>query len=80
MKKWKLLGIVFLAAVFALSAVSGFAASQKFAGVKLRAAMIDEEASLMAAPKKEDVAAAREKIVSTLREMNSKGELAFIEE
>ena len=44
------------------------------------AAMIDEEASLMSAPKKEDVAAAREKIVSTLREMNSKGELSFIEE
>jgi flagellar motor switch protein FliG len=43
-------------------------------------AMIDEEASLMAAPKKEDVRAAREKIVAALREMNRKGELAFTEE
>ena len=43
MKKWRLFGIVFLAVVFTLSAVSVFAASQKFAGVKLRAAMIDEE-------------------------------------
>jgi flagellar motor switch protein FliG len=44
------------------------------------AATVDEEASLMSAPKKEDVDSAREKIVGTLREMNSKGELSFIEE
>ena len=42
-------------------------------------AMIDEEISLMAAPKKEDVAAAREDIVKILREANVKGELMFIE-
>jgi len=44
------------------------------------AALVDEEASLMSAAKKEDVRAAREKIVNVLREMNSKGDLAFIEE
>jgi flagellar motor switch protein FliG len=44
------------------------------------AAMVDEEASLMAAPKKDDIEQARERIVSTLREMNNKGELMFIEE
>lgn len=44
------------------------------------AALVDEEASLMSAPKKEDVKNAREKVVSALREMNSKGELTFIEE
>jgi len=44
------------------------------------AAMVDEETSLMAAPKKDDVKAAREKIIGALREMNSKGELTFIEE
>ena len=43
-------------------------------------AMLEEEASLMSAPKKEDIKQAQEKIVSALREMNSKGELAFIEE
>ncbi len=49
--------------------------------ISARAAqMIDEEMSLMAAPKKEDVNQAREKIVSALREMNRKGELAFTEE
>lgn len=42
--------------------------------------MIDEEISLMAAPKKEDVQQAREKIITALREMNRKGELAFVEE
>jgi flagellar motor switch protein FliG len=42
--------------------------------------MIDEEMSLMAAPKKEDVQQAREKVVAALREMNRKGELAFTEE
>jgi flagellar motor switch protein FliG len=43
-------------------------------------AMVDEEASLMSAPKKQDIKAARERIVGSLREMNSKGELTFIEE
>ncbi len=43
-------------------------------------ALVDEEASLMSAPKKEDVKEAREKIVSALREMNSKGGLTFIDE
>ncbi len=43
------------------------------------AAMLDEEASLMSAPKKEEVAAARDDIVKILREMNLKGELTFIE-
>jgi flagellar motor switch protein FliG len=42
-------------------------------------AMVDEETSLMAAPKKEDIIAAREEIVKILREMNIKGELMFAE-
>jgi flagellar motor switch protein FliG len=42
-------------------------------------AMIDEEISLMASPKKEDMAAAREDIVKILRDLNIKGELMFIE-
>jgi flagellar motor switch protein FliG len=42
-------------------------------------AMIDEEASLISSPKKEDIAAAREEIVKVLREMNTKGELMFVE-
>jgi len=44
------------------------------------AAALDEEASLMSAPRKEDIEKAREEIVQVLREMNEKGELAFIEE
>jgi flagellar motor switch protein FliG len=44
------------------------------------AAMIDEETSLMAAPKKEDIKQAREKVVASLRELNRKGELTFVEE
>ena len=43
-------------------------------------ATVDEEASLMSTPKKEDVERAREEIVQILREMNKKGELAFVEE
>ncbi|MCU0916322.1 MAG: hypothetical protein MUC88_17430 [Planctomycetes bacterium] len=43
------------------------------------AAMVDEEASLMAAPKKEDIRGARERIVGALRELNKKGELSFEE-
>jgi len=44
------------------------------------AAAIDVETSLMSAPKKYDISQAREEIVETLREMNEKGELNFIEE
>lgn len=44
------------------------------------AAMVDEETSLMSAPSKDDIKQAREKIVGTLREMNSKGEIRFIDE
>lgn len=44
------------------------------------AAALDEEASLLSAPKKKDVKDAREEIVRVLREMNERGELAFIEE
>lgn len=43
-------------------------------------ARVEEEKSLMSAPKKEDVAQAREKIVVALRELNQKGELSFEEE
>lgn len=43
-------------------------------------ALVDEETSLMSAPKKEDVRQAREKIVAALRELNQKGELTFEEE
>jgi len=43
-------------------------------------AALDEEASLMSAPRKEDIEQAKETIVQVLREMNEKGELAFIEE
>jgi flagellar motor switch protein FliG len=43
-------------------------------------ASIDEETSLMRNPKKEDIASARDEIVTILREKNEKGELAFIEE
>jgi len=44
------------------------------------AAMVDEEASLMSAPKKEDMRLARDGIVSALRDLNRKGELTFVEE
>lgn len=43
-------------------------------------AMVDEETSLMGTPKKEEIEDAREKIVEALREMNSRGELTFLEE
>jgi flagellar motor switch protein FliG len=43
------------------------------------AAAVAEEASLMAAPKKEDIRAAQEKILNGLRELNKKGELSFEE-
>jgi flagellar motor switch protein FliG len=41
---------------------------------------LDEETSLMSASKKEDIEQAREEIIQVLRQMNEKGELAFIEE
>jgi len=44
------------------------------------AAMVDEETSLMSAPKKEDIRQAREKVVKVLRDLNRKGELMFVEE
>lgn len=44
------------------------------------AAMVDEEASLMSAPKKEDIRQARDKIVNALRSLNEQGELTFEEE
>jgi len=44
------------------------------------AAMVNEEASLMSAPKKEDIREARDKIVNALRELNRNGELTFLEE
>jgi flagellar motor switch protein FliG len=44
------------------------------------AATVDEEASLMSAPKKDDIEGAREEIIQILRGMNEKGELAFVEE
>jgi flagellar motor switch protein FliG len=44
------------------------------------AAMVDEETSLMSAPKKEEVRQARDKIVNVLRDLNRKGELTFAEE
>jgi len=44
------------------------------------AAALDEETSLMSAPKKEDIENAREDIVQILHEINLKGELAFIED
>ena len=43
-------------------------------------AALDEEASLMSAPKKSDIDEAREGIVEVLRAMNEKGELTFVEE
>lgn len=44
------------------------------------AAMVDEETSLMSAPKKEEIRQARDKIVTVLRDLNRKGELTFAEE
>jgi flagellar motor switch protein FliG len=43
------------------------------------ATKMEEEKSLMAAPKKEDVRLAQEKILGALRELNKKGELSFEE-
>ncbi|MCE5339733.1 MAG: hypothetical protein LLF92_01220 [Planctomycetaceae bacterium] len=44
------------------------------------AASIDEEASLMTPPKKEEIIKAREELVDVWRDMNKKGTLNFIEE
>lgn len=44
------------------------------------AVMLEEEAIFMSAYKQKDVEEAREEIVRVLREMNERGELAFIEE
>jgi len=44
------------------------------------AVMLEEEAMFMSAYKKKDIEEAREEIVRVLREMNERGELAFIEE
>ena len=44
------------------------------------AAAIEEETSLMASPSKADIEEARNEIVHVLRELNDKGELAFVEE
>ena len=44
------------------------------------AATIDEEMSLMSAPKQDDIVAGREVIVTVLREMNESDELNFVEE
>ena len=43
------------------------------------AAMVDEEKSLLASPKKEDVRLARQRILNALRELSKKGELSFEE-
>jgi flagellar motor switch protein FliG len=43
------------------------------------AAKVEEEKSLMAAPKKDDVRLAQDKILTALRELNKKGELSFEE-
>lgn len=43
-------------------------------------AALDEEASLMSAPKKPDIEQAREEIIQIFRQMNQKGELTFVEE
>ncbi|HEX42752.1 MAG TPA: hypothetical protein ENN81_11940 [Phycisphaerales bacterium] len=44
------------------------------------AQMLDEEASLMSSPTREDVGQAREHVVQTLRDANEKGALAFMED
>jgi flagellar motor switch protein FliG len=44
------------------------------------ATLLDEETSLLSAPKKEDIQAARDEIVAALRQMNEEGKLAFVEE
>lgn len=41
---------------------------------------LDEEASLMSAPKKSEIKEARAAVVASLRELDAKGELTFIEE
>jgi len=49
-------------------------------GISERAAgLVEEELALLAAPKKDDVRAARDKILAALQELNRKGELSFEE-
>ena len=43
-------------------------------------ALLDEEASLLASPKPKEIGEARETMLEALRELNSKGELAFEDE
>ena len=43
-------------------------------------AMIEEEASLLSSPKPDEIAAAREQILTALRDMNAVGDLTFEEE
>jgi len=43
-------------------------------------ATLDEETALMSAPKKTDIAQARDQVVEALREMDKKGELTFIDD
>ena len=42
--------------------------------------LLDEETSLLSSPKKEDIQAARDDVVATLRQMNEEGKLVFAEE
>ncbi len=42
-------------------------------------AALDEETSFLKAPKQEDITAARDKIITALRQLDEKGELSFIE-
>jgi flagellar motor switch protein FliG len=44
------------------------------------ASLVDEEASLMSMPKREEIRRARDRIVEALRDLNRKGELNFAEE
>jgi flagellar motor switch protein FliG len=49
-------------------------------GISERAAtMVEEEKSLMAAPKKDDVRLAQDRILTALRDLNKKGDLSFEE-
>ena len=42
-------------------------------------AALDEETSFLKAPKQEDITAARDKIITALRQLDEKGELSFVE-
>ncbi len=47
---------------------------------KQKAAVLNEQMLLVSAYEREDIEQAREEIAEVLREMNEKGELAFVEE